>query len=38
MLASITLAARVHTLDGVARPAGPLAPRLPELVDKAIAL
>lgn len=37
MLASITLAARVHTLDGVARPAGPLAPRLPELVDKALA-
>ncbi|MEU9808174.1 aminodeoxychorismate lyase [Mycobacterium sp. NPDC050853] len=38
MLASITLAARIHTLDGVARPAGPLAARLPELVDKAIAL
>ncbi|UEA49096.1 aminodeoxychorismate lyase [Mycobacteroides abscessus] len=38
MLASITLAARVHTLDGVGRPAGPLAARLPELVDKAIAL
>ncbi|MGH3722906.1 MAG: aminodeoxychorismate lyase [Mycobacterium sp.] len=37
MLASITLAARIHTLDGVTRPAGPLAAHLPELVDKAIA-
>jgi 4-amino-4-deoxychorismate lyase len=38
MLASITLVARVHTLDGVERPAGELAGRLPELVDKAVAL
>lgn len=38
MLASITLAARVRTLDGADRPAGPLAARLPELVGKAITL
>lgn len=36
MLASITLAARVHTLDGVRRPAGPLAERMPVLVDRAL--
>jgi 4-amino-4-deoxychorismate lyase len=33
LLSSVTLAARVHTLDGVALPPSPMAPEVAELVD-----